>query len=141
VLAGAALAWAGTSSQQVVTTASGVRLQTLKEGTGPSPTITDIVLIDYEGRLEDGTVFDTTKGKQPAPFPVNGLIPGFTEGLQMMKKGGTYRLWIPSNLAYGERGGGGVIPPNANIEFEVTLIDLAPQSALQGMMPPQQGGM
>ncbi len=138
--AGAALAWAGTSGQQVTQTQSGVRVQVLEEGTGPAPTLTDIVLIDYEGLLEDGTVFDTTKGKQPMPLPVSGSIPGFTEGLQLMKKGGTYRLWIPSALAYGPSGAGGVIPPNANLEFKVKLIDIAPQSAMQGMAP-HGGGM
>jgi FKBP-type peptidyl-prolyl cis-trans isomerase len=85
-------------------------------------------------------VFDSTKGKQPMPLPVSGSIPGFTEGLQMMKKGGTYRLWIPSALAYGPSGAGGVIPPNANLEFTVKLIDIAPQSALQGAMPPGGAG-
>jgi len=140
VLGAAGLAWAGTSGQQMLTTASGIQLQVLKEGTGAQPTTTDIVLVHYEGRLEDGTVFDSTKGKQPVPFPVTGVIPGFTEGLQMMKKGGTYRLKIPPQLAYGEKGAGGVIPPNATLDFEIELIDIAPQSALQGMMPPGGGG-
>lgn len=134
VLAAAAIAWAGTSGQQIVTTASGVRLQTIHPGTGPSPTATDIVLIDYTGKLENGTVFDTSEGKQPIPLPVSGSIPGFTEGLLMMKKGGTYRLWIPSALAYGPAGAGGVVPPNANLDFTVKLIDIAPASALQGQM-------
>lgn len=139
-LGAGALAWAGTAGQQVTTTQSGLKLQVLEQGTGPSPTPTDIVLIHYTGKLEDGTVFDSTEGKQPVPFPVAGVIPGFTEGLQMMKKGGTYRLRIPPELAYGERGAGGVIPPNATLDFEIQLIDMAPQSALQGMMPPG-GGM
>ncbi len=134
------LAWAGTSGQQMTSTQSGLQLQVLEEGTGPSPTTTDIVLVHYEGKLQDGTVFDSTKGKQPVPFPVTGVIPGFTEGLQMMKKGGTYRLKIPPQLAYGEKGAGGVIPPNAALDFEIQLIDIAPQSALQGMMPPGAGG-
>ena len=133
--AGAAgLAWAGTSGQQVTTTQSGLQFQAIKEGTGPSPTTSDIVLVHYKGKLEDGTVFDSTEGKQPVPFPVTGVIPGFTEGLQMMKKGGTYRLRIPPQLAYGEKGAGGVIPGNATLDFEIQLIDLAPASALQGMM-------
>jgi hypothetical protein len=68
VLGAAGLAWAGTSGQQMLTTASGIQLQVLKEGTGAQPTTTDIVLVHYEGRLEDGTVFDSTKGKQPVPF-------------------------------------------------------------------------
>lgn len=140
--AAAGLAIAGTAGQQVVTTASGLRLQTIEEGTGPQPTTTDIVLVHYTGRLEDGTVFDSSEGKQPVPFPVTGVIPGFTEGLQMMKKGGTYRLRIPPELAYGAEGAGGVIPPNATLEFDIQLLDLAPQSALQGMMggPAAPGG-
>ena len=140
-LAAAGLAWAGTSGQIYTTTASGLQYQVVKEGDGPSPTTTDIVLVHYTGRLEDGTVFDTSQGKQPVPFPVTGVIPGFTEGLQLMKKGGTYRLRIPPNLAYGPTGaGGGVIPPNATLDFEIQLLDIAPQSALQGMMgPPPQG--
>lgn len=139
-LAAGGLAWAGTNGQQMTTTPSGLQLQVLKEGTGPQPTTTDIVLVHYKGQLEDGTVFDSTEGKQPVPFPVTGVIPGFTEGLQLMKKGGTYRLKIPSQLAYGPTGAGGVIPPNANLEFEIQLIDIAPASALQGMMPPGAGG-
>ena len=139
-LAAGGLAWAGTSGQQMTTTQSGLQLQVLEEGTGPQPTTSDIVLVHYTGKLEDGTVFDTTEGKQPVPFPVTGVIPGFTEGLQLMKKGGTYRLKIPSELAYGAKGAGGVIPPNANLDFEIELIDIAPASALQGMMPPGGGG-
>lgn len=140
-LAAAGLAWVGTSGQQVTTTPSGLQMQVLEEGTGPQPTTSDIVLVHYTGKLEDGTVFDSTEGKQPVPFPVTGVIPGFTEGLQMMKKGGTYRLKIPSELAYGPTGAGGVIPPNATLDFEIELIDIAPASALQGMMPPGGGGM
>ncbi len=140
-LAAAGLAWAGTSNQQVVTTASGLQLRVVEEGTGAQPTPTDIVLVHYTGRLQDGTVFDSSQGKQPVPFPVQGVIPGFTEGLQMMKKGGTYRLRIPPELAYGAQGAGGVIPPNATLDFDIQLLDIAPQSALQGMMggPPGSG--
>jgi hypothetical protein len=138
-LAAAGLAWAGTSGQIYTATASGLQYQVVKEGDGPSPTTTDIVLVHYTGRLQDGTVFDSSEGKQPVPFPVTGVIPGFTEGLQLMKKGGTYRLRIPPNLAYGPTGAVGFIPPNATLDFEIQLLDIAPQSALQGMMgqPPQ----
>ena len=140
-LAAAGLAWAGTAGQLYTATASGLQYQVVKEGDGPSPTTTDIVLVHYTGRLQDGTIFDSSQGKQPVPFPVTGVIPGFTEGLQLMKKGGTYRLRIPPNLAYGPAGAGGVIPPNATLDFEIQLLDIAPQSALQGMMggPPPQG--
>lgn len=137
-LAAGALAWAGTAGQHYETTASGLQIRVLTEGEGPHPAPTDIVLIDYTGRLEDGTVFDTSEGKQPVPLPVTGSIPGFAEGLQMMRKGGTYQLRIPSELAYGPQGAGGVIPPDADLEFEVTLIDFVPASALQGMGAPPQ---
>jgi hypothetical protein len=133
------LAWYGTAGLQFRTTESGLQYRVIKEGTGNSPTMTDVTLIDYSGTLPDGTVFDTTKGKQPAPMPVNGSIPGFSEGLQLMKKGGTYRLHIPSKLAYGAEGAGnGAIPPNTDLDFEVTLHEFIPMSQLQGMMG--QGG-
>ncbi|HEY9554891.1 FKBP-type peptidyl-prolyl cis-trans isomerase [Allosphingosinicella sp.] len=136
-LGAGALAWAGTAGQHYTTTESGLQFRVIEEGEGPHPAPTDIVLIDYTGRLEDGTVFDTSVGKQPVPLPVTGSIPGFAESLQMMRKGGTYRLKIPSELAYGPEGAGGVIPPDADLEFEVALIDFVPASALQGMgMPP-----
>ena len=133
------IAWAGTAGQHYVTTESGLQIRVIEEGQGPHPAATDIVLIDYTGTLEDGTVFDTSEGKQPIPLPVTGSIPGFAEGLQMMRKGGTYRLRIPSELGYGPTGAGGVIPPNAELEFEVTLIDFVPASALQGMGAPPPG--
>jgi hypothetical protein len=133
-LAAAGIAWAGTSGQIYTSTASGLQYQVVKEGEGPHPTATDIALIHYTGKLEDGTVFDSTQGKQPVPLPVAGSIPGFSEGLQLMKKGATYRLRIPPELGYGAQGAGGVIPPNATLDFEVTLVDFLPQSALQGMM-------
>lgn len=136
-LAAGALAWAGTAGQHYVTTESGLQFRVVSEGEGPHPAPTDIVLIDYTGTLEDGTVFDTSEGRQPVPLPVMGSIPGFAEGLQMMRKGGTYRLRIPSELAYGATGAGDAIPPDADLQFEVTLIDFVPASALQGMgMPP-----
>lgn len=145
-LAAAGVAWAGTQGTGATTTASGLRIQTIEEGDGASPTVNDVVLIDYEGKLADGTVFDSTEGRQPLPLPVTGSIPGFTEALLLMKKGGTYRIWLPSDLAYGPQGTpGGPIPPNADLEFRVKLLDFAPQSALQGMAPPagdpHSGGM
>jgi FKBP-type peptidyl-prolyl cis-trans isomerase FkpA len=141
-LAAGALAWWGTESFQFKTTESGLQYQVVKEGTGPQPTASDVALIDYTGKLEDGTVFDSTEGKQPVPLPVQGSIPGFSEGLQMMNKGSTYRFRIPPQLAYGPDGAGGVIPPNATLDFEVTLHEFLPLTALQGMMgqPPQQPG-
>jgi hypothetical protein len=133
------IAWAGTAGQHYVTTESGLQFRVIEEGEGPHPTPTDIVLIDYTGTLEDGTVFDSSEGKQPVPLPVMGSIPGFAEGLQLMRKGGTYRLHIPAELGYGAEGAGGVIPPNADLKFEVTLIDFVPASALRGMGAPPPG--
>jgi hypothetical protein len=144
-LAAAGLAWAGTEGQGYVTTASGLQYRVIEEGEGPHPEPTAIALIDYTGKLEDGTVFDSTEGKQPAPLPVNGSIPGFSDGLQLMSKGSTYRFRIPPELAYGATGAGGVIPPNATLEFDVTLRDFKTLSAeemqqLQQMQQMQQQG-
>src|SRR5262245_55230586 len=83
--ASAALAWYGTRSLQYETTASGLQFRVIKEGEGPHPTASDVALIDYTGRLADGRVFDSTRGKQPVPMAVTGVIPGFSEGLQMMR--------------------------------------------------------
>ena len=90
----------------VKTTASGLQYEVLKEGSGAQPKATDIVAVQYEGKLLDGKVFDSTAqhGGQPAVFPLNQVIPGWTEGLQLMKEGGKYRFYIPSKLAYGEQG-------------------------------------
>ena len=123
VLAAAGIAWAGTAGQGYTTTASGLQYRVVEEGEGPRPSPEAVALIDYTGKLEDGTVFDSTEGKQPAPLPVSGSIPGFAEGLQLMNKGATYRFRIPPELAYGASGAGGVIPPNATLEFDVTLRD------------------
>lgn len=109
--------------QGVVTTASGLRIQTLAAGTGAAPEPGGAVLVSYEGKLANGTVFDSTQ--EPVGLPVSALVPGFTEALLMMRVGGRYRIWIPANLAYGERGAGeGVVPPNAELEFTVTLHDV-----------------
>jgi FKBP-type peptidyl-prolyl cis-trans isomerase FkpA len=112
----------------IVATPSGVRFQTLKPGTGPRPAPDGAVLISYEGRLLDGTVFD--KSEQPVGMMVSGVIPGFAEALLLMNQGGTYRFWIPAPLAYGPAGaGGGVIPPNAELDFTVTLVDIGRPAA------------
>ena len=106
-----------------VATASGLRFQTLTPGTGPRPTAGDAVLIVYEGRLADGKVFD--KSEQPVGMMVSGVIPGFQEALMLMSQGGTYRFWIPGALAYGPDGTpDGTIPPNAELDFTVTLVDV-----------------
>ena len=136
LLAGA-LAWFGTAGQNWTTTASGLRYKVIEEGEGPSPSASSIALINYTGRLEDGTVFDSNEGGQPVPLPVSGSIPGFAEALQLMSKGATYRLRIPPELGYGAQGAGGVIPPNATLEFDVTLVDfqtLTPEQMQQLQM-------
>ena len=109
-----------------VTTASGLRVETLSPGNGPRPRVGDGVLVTYEGRLTNGTMFDSST--QPVPMTVGELIPGFDEGLTMMSKGGRYRLHIPAALGYGAEGAGGVIPPNADLIFDVTLVDVAAAS-------------
>ena len=111
----------------VKTTASGLEYKVEKEGTGPQPKPTDMVTVNYRGTLIDGTEFDSSyKRGQPATFPVNGVIKGWTEALQLMKKGAKYQLFIPSNLAYGERAMGPEIGPNSTLIFEVELMDVKP---------------
>jgi FKBP-type peptidyl-prolyl cis-trans isomerase FklB len=109
----------------VVTTATGLQYEVLTEGSGDSPKETDQVTVHYHGTLIDGTVFDSSVERgQPATFPVNGVIPGWVEALQLMNPGAKFKLFIPSNLAYGERGTGGAIGPNATLIFEVELISI-----------------
>ena len=108
----------------IVTTASGLRFQVLSPGAGRHPQPGDAVRVTYEGRLADGTLFDSTP--EPAGLLVSQLIPGFTEALQLMNVGGRYRFWIPPRLAYGARGRRGIIPPNAELEFTLTLLAVGP---------------
>lgn len=102
---------------------SGLLFEVIEEGEGDYPTPEDTVEVRYTGRLADGTVFDSSK-ENTVKFPVNRLIPGFTEGLTHMRPGGTYRLYIPARLGYGDRGAGKDIPPGAALDFTVTLIDI-----------------
>ena len=110
----------------VKTTASGLQYTVIKEGAGKSPKATDTVKVNYEGKLIDGKVFDSSyKRGEPIEFPLNGVIKGWTEGVQLMKEGATYEFVIPYKLAYGERGTpGGPIPPNATLIFKVELIQV-----------------
>lgn len=110
----------------VKTTASGLQYQVMTEGKGKSPKETDMVTVQYKGSLLDGTEFDSSYMRgQPATFPVNGVIKGWTEALQLMKEGSTWKLFIPANLAYGENGTqGGPIGPNATLIFEVELVSI-----------------
>ncbi|MEP7078795.1 MAG: FKBP-type peptidyl-prolyl cis-trans isomerase, partial [Chthoniobacterales bacterium] len=108
-------------------TPSGLQYKVLKDGTGPAPKETDTVEVNYRGTLTDGSEFDSSyKRGQPATFPVNRVIKGWTEGLQLMKVGSKYQFFIPANLAYGERGAGQDIGPNATLLFEVDLISVKP---------------
>ena len=107
----------------VITTASGLQYEVLSEGTGPSPLRTDTVAVHYEGKLIDGTVFDSSIARgEPAVFPLDQVIPGWTEGVQLMKTGSKFRFTIPAELGYGARGAGAVIPPNAVLIFEIELL-------------------
>jgi FKBP-type peptidyl-prolyl cis-trans isomerase FklB len=109
----------------VVTLPSGLQYQVITQGNGKSPKATDTVTTNYEGKLVDGTVFDSSyKRGEPASFPVNGVIKGWTEALQLMKVGSKWKLFIPSDLAYGPQGRPPVIGPNAVLVFDIELLDV-----------------
>jgi FKBP-type peptidyl-prolyl cis-trans isomerase FkpA len=139
VLGAAALAWAGQVAQ--------VKLDTLVAGKGPHPTDDDVALVNYVGRLSNGTVFD--QSQQPTPMPVAGVVPGFAQGLKQMSKGGKYRLTIPPQFGYGAKASG-PIPANSTLVFDVELLDFksmeeirrlqAQQQAMMQMMRQQGGG-
>jgi FKBP-type peptidyl-prolyl cis-trans isomerase len=114
----------------VVTTASGLQYEVIKEGTGPKPSDTATVSVHYHGTLLDGTVFDSSVDRgTPAQFPLNQVMKGWTEGLQLMSVGSKYKFWIPSELGYGDQGGGGTIKPGAMLIFEVELLSIVGQEA------------
>lgn len=107
----------------VIVTASGLQYKVLTEGTGKSPKATDTVLVHYEGTLIDGKVFDSSyKRGEPIEFPLNRVIAGWTEGVQLMKEGAKHRLYLPARLAYGSRGAGRDIGPNEALIFDVELL-------------------
>jgi FKBP-type peptidyl-prolyl cis-trans isomerase FklB len=105
---------------------SGLQYEVLEEGDGNSPTASNTVTVHYEGTLIDGTVFDSSYQRgQTISFPLNGVIAGWTEGLQLMQRGATYKLFLPADLAYGSQGAGGVIGPNEALVFKVQLVDFS----------------
>ena len=116
----------GAQKNEMKTTASGLKYQVLKQGTGTvSPKVTDTVNVHYHGTLLDGTVFDSSVERgQPISFPLNRVIPGWTEGLQLMKVGDKFKFEIPPNLAYGPNSPSPKIPPNSTLVFEVELLGI-----------------
>jgi len=111
-----------------VTTPSGLVFQSLQAGKGNAPTATDRVRVHYRGTFADGREFDSSyKRGQPTEFPLTRVIPCWTEGVQRMQPGGKARLTCPPAIAYGERGAGGVIPPNATLQFEIELLEVLPR--------------
>jgi FKBP-type peptidyl-prolyl cis-trans isomerase FklB len=113
---------ANKSKDGVKTTASGLQYKVLKAGSGPQPTASSTVTVNYKGTTLDGKEFDSNAGRDPISFPLRGVIPGWTEGLQLMNAGAKYQFFIPYNLAYGEAGSPPKIGPNATLIFEVELL-------------------
>lgn len=128
------------SDDGVETTASGLQYKIIKPGEGPSPTATDTALVNYKGTTRDGNVFDQN---EQTPMPVGGVVPGFSEALQLMQKGGEYRIWIPSELGYGEQSPGPELPANSVLIFDVTLLDFISAEQMQALQQQmqQQGGI
>lgn len=139
VAVGIGLAWLGAGGMRGETTESGLMIRTVEAGTGPVITTADAVLIDYEGRLESGEVFDSSAAHGgPQAVAPGQTIPGFSEALTNMRKGGRYLIRIPSELAYGEADQPG-IPPGSDLEFDVHVVDVAPNAAaMAAQQPPQQ---
>ncbi|MFC6268881.1 FKBP-type peptidyl-prolyl cis-trans isomerase [Frigoriflavimonas asaccharolytica] len=123
--AGAAFMLKNKSNASVKTTASGLQYEVLKAGAGAKPKATDVVTVIYKGTLLDGTVFDSSEkqGGKPLDIPLNSVIRGWTEGVQLMSKGAKYKFYVPSDMGYGDQGGGAVIPPGATLIFEIKLVD------------------
>ena len=121
----------------VVTLPSGLQYKILKEGTGPKPAATDSVVCNYRGTLINGTEFDSSyKSGKPITFPVNGVIKGWTEALQLMPVGSKWELYVPPDLAYGSRGAGEAIGPDETLIFEVELVSIAPKETEQNKQSP-----
>jgi FKBP-type peptidyl-prolyl cis-trans isomerase len=136
---GEAFLAANKSKEGVVTTPSGLQYKILKAGTGPKPAATDTVVCNYRGTLINGTEFDSsTKHGQAATFGVGQVIKGWTEALQLMPVGSKWQLFIPSSLAYGERGAGGDIGPDSTLIFEVELLSIQPKDAGKDAKPDEK---
>ena len=119
------LAAMAATEKGAVVTPTGLVYRSLKDGTGASPIASDVVKVQYRGSFADGTEFDNSyKRNEPAQFPLGGVIPCWTEGVQRMRVGGKARLTCPAAIAYGARGVGGVIPPNTTLQFEIELLDI-----------------
>lgn len=136
VAGGIALAWLGAGRMRGETTESGLVFRTIDAGEGAFVRANDGVMVEYEGRLADGTVFDSSAGRGPTPMIAGQVIPGFAEALTKMQKGGRYRIRIPSELAYGASPPSEAIPANADLDFDVHIVQLVPDAAL---MPPPPG--
>jgi len=108
----------------IITTSSGLQYEVVKEGSGKKPSIDNLVRVHYEGKLIDGTIFDRSYDRDPAEFPLGAVIPGWSEGVQLMSVGSKYRLFIPPQLAYGAEGMPPAIPPFSVLIFEVELLDI-----------------
>jgi FKBP-type peptidyl-prolyl cis-trans isomerase FkpA len=128
------LAWHA-KQRGVVAMTSGLQYQVLKAGDGPKPTDADVVLVNYKGALRNGAVFDQA---ERAPFPVQGVVPGFSEGLKQMQKGGKYRLWIPAALGYGDQSPTPKIPNGSMLVFDVELLDFKSEAEIRAMQQMQQ---
>jgi FKBP-type peptidyl-prolyl cis-trans isomerase len=117
----------------VVTTESGLQYEVITEGKGEKPGARDMVRVNYEGTLTDGKVFDSSWDRgEPTEFPIDGVIPGWSEGVRLMTVGSTYRFFIPSSLAYGPQGAGQIIPPYSTLIFKVELLEILPREADAG---------
>ncbi len=127
---GDSLLTANKTKEGVVALPSGLQYKVITQGKGPKPTASDTVVTHYKGTFIDGKQFDSSYDRgEPATFTVNGVIPGWTEALQLMPVGSKWQLWVPSQLAYGENGFQNVIPPNAALLFEIELISIQPKKA------------
>jgi len=133
IAAGVGLAWIGANSVRGRT----VQVETVTPGTGPLVTAQDGVLIEYEGRLNDGKLFESTAGKGPVPVLPSQTIPGFAEALMRMQEGGHYKVHIPAKLGYGEQSPPG-LPPNADLNFDLHVVKVVANAALMQQGPPQQ---